>query len=227
MPQRHSFGRTLGCRHCQTDGDERRTPEQAAQHAAGLVSRRLSGCGLAGRYTNATLDNFKAETLMQRQVLKACRQFAEGDEHASGRGLWLLGPVGTGKTHLLCAMARHLQMERCIHARVRTPRAIVSELRACWAKDAERKEADVLASLTEELDVLMLDEAGLGFGSESELLQLFEVIDARYSLRLPTCLASNLSAVDLKSALGDRIFDRLREGARVLQLDWASHRGQL
>lgn len=226
MRQRMHFGRLLGCRHCEIDRKEWRSPEAAQVHAAALLSRQMDSVGLVGRYRRATLDNFKATTLAQRQVLKVCRQFAESDDYADGRSVWLLGSVGTGKTHLLCGIARHLQFERCVDSMVTTPRGIVRELRACWAKDAERKEADVIAMLTEDLDVLLLDEAGLGFGSDAELVQLFEVIDARYALGKPTVLASNLNATDLKAALGDRIFDRLREGAQVLALEWPSHRGQ-
>lgn len=219
------FGEVPGCPHCDGDKRARRTPEEVAMRAEGLAMARLGACGLRGRYEHATLDNFTATTLPQRAVLKACRAYANTAHAGSGGGLMLLGPVGTGKTHLLAAMARHLRLERAVTAKVTTAREIVRELRACWAKGAEETEADVVDSLSSRLDVLLLDEAGMGFGSDAELTQLFEVIDARYALGNPTVLASNLAAPALKAALGDRIFDRLREGAQVLTLDWPSYRG--
>jgi DNA replication protein DnaC len=193
--------------------------------AEGLAIVRLRSCGLRGRYVNATLDNFTATTPAQRAVLKTCRSYADRADAENGAGLMLLGTVGTGKTHLLSGMARHMRLERCVRAMVCTPRDIVRELRSCWAKGAEKDEADIIEELSSGLDVLLLDEAGMGFGSDAELLQLFEVVDARYAAGRPTALASNLTPPELKSALGDRIFDRLREGAQVLALEWPSHRG--
>jgi DNA replication protein DnaC len=219
------FGLVDECRDCGSDKHHRRTPEEVANRAEGLAWARLRGCGIQGRYEKATLDSFTATTLAQRAVLKACRAYADTAQAGAGGGLMLLGPVGTGKTHLLAAMARHMRFERDVTAKVSTPREIVRELRACWAKDAEKTEADLIDSYSRCLDVLMLDEAGMGFGSDAELTQLFEVIDARYALGNPTVVASNLAAPAMKDALGDRIFDRLREGAQVLTLNWPSHRG--
>lgn len=219
------FGRIEGCVPCGGDMAKGRSPQEAATRAEGLAIVRLAQCGLRGRYLDTTLDNYVATTPAQRAVLKACRAYADTVRAGAGGGLMLLGTVGTGKSHLLAAMARHMRVERAVTAKVTAPRDIVRELRGCWAKDAEKTEADVVDDLSRRLDVLLLDEAGMGFGSDAELVQLFEVVDARYSLGNPTVLASNLAAPALKAALGDRIFDRLREGAQVLALDWPSHRG--
>lgn len=219
------YGRPTGCWPCEDDKREQRPPEEVAMRAEGLAIVGMRKSGLQGRYERATLDNFTASTLMQRSVLKACRAYAGTADFGTAAGLMLLGPVGTGKTHLLAAMARHMRLERAVTAKLTTAREIVRDLRACWAKDAEHTEVDVLYGLTHGLDVLLLDEAGMGFGTDAELVQLFEVIDTRYALGNPTVVASNLAAPALKAALGDRIFDRLREGAQVLTLDWPSHRG--
>jgi DNA replication protein DnaC len=219
------FGRAAACPDCGHSVREGHTPEQAAHRAEGLAIARLGACGIRGRYVGATLDSFTATTLAQRAVLKSCRAYADTVQAGAGGGLMLLGPVGTGKTHLLAAMARHMRFERAVTAKVITPREIVRELRACWSKDAEKTEEDVISGYSRHLDVLLLDEAGMGFGSDAELTQLFEVIDARYALGNPTVVASNLALPEMKHALGDRIFDRLREGAQVLTLVWPSHRG--
>lgn len=223
--ERMVFGRIEGCIPCSGDMAKGRSPGEAAARADGLAIARLAHCGLRGRYLDVTLDNFTATTPAQRAVLKACRGYANTACEGSRGGLMLLGTVGTGKSHLLAAMARHLRVERAVTAKVTTPRDIVRELRACWAKGAEKTEEDVIDDLSRRLDVLLLDEAGMGFGSDAELVQLFEVVDARYALGNPTVLASNLAAPALKAALGDRIFDRLREGAQVLVMNWPSHRG--
>jgi DNA replication protein DnaC len=73
--------------------------------------------------------------------------------------------------------------------------------------------------------LLVIDEIGVGFGSEAEQVQLFDIIDARYKHRRPTILLSNLPAKDLKTALGERAYDRLREGSQILVCQWGSYRG--
>lgn len=74
--------------------------------------------------------------------------------------------------------------------------------------------------------LLVMDEVGVGFGSEGELVQLFDVLDMRYRMELPTVVLSNLNAGQLKQVLGERIFDRLREGASVKPCNWASYRAE-
>lgn len=72
----------------------------------------------------------------------------------------------------------------------------------------------------------MLDDVGAGHGSEAELVQLLEIVDLRYRLEKPTVVLSNLVATALKPALGDRLYDRLREGATIKACNWASMRGE-
>lgn len=219
-------GAMLGCISCDADKRNGRNSEEAAEFAAERHENRLDKCGLFGRYRLATFDTYAATTAAQGVVLAACRRFAETVEKEDGGGLMLLGPCGIGKTHLLAAMARHLQFERLVSARVWTPRAIVRRMRECWAKGAKETEAEVVDDLAQDLGVMLLDELGVGFGTEAELTQLYEVIDARYSLNRPIVVASNLNLPALKAAMGDRIFDRLREGSNVLAMDWPSFRGR-
>lgn len=73
--------------------------------------------------------------------------------------------------------------------------------------------------------LLVVDEIGVGMGSEAELVQLFDVIDRRYQLANPLVLVSNLPVPDLRAALGDRLHDRVRENSTVVPCNWASHRG--
>lgn len=221
---RIEFGQPAGCRHCRADLSARRSAEEAAAWAAEMRETRMDDIGLAGRYRVATFDSYHPTTDSQKAALEACRGFAEGIDGCAVP--WLLGPCGLGKTHLLAAIAHHVEFERAGCARLTTPRAIVRRLRGTWAKGAAETEDDVICDIAHDPDVLLLDEAGLGFGSNAELVQLADVIGERYDNEKPIVLASNLSAPDLRVALGDRIFDRLREGARALVLDGPSYRGQ-
>ena len=75
-------------------------------------------------------------------------------------------------------------------------------------------------------DLLILDEVGVQFGSETEKMILFEIINGRYEQLKPTIVISNLADA-LTDYLGERVVDRLREGGgRMLIFDWPSYRRQ-
>ena len=98
------------------------------------------------------------------------------------------------------------------------------EIRATWRRESQETEEAAIDRFAN-AGLLLLDEVGVGFGSDAELTQLYDVLDVRYQRCLPTALASNLGPAELRAALGERLFDRLRENAEVLVCDWPSHRG--
>ena len=213
------------CPGCREDQDRRHEERDRAEKAARQAERQrqwLDESGLIGRFREATFSTFVAGNAKQAAVLKACQSYVETLE-AAWRPLWLIGPPGTGKTHLGAAMVHACIAVRQHDAWITTPREIVRDLRATWRRDSDATE-DGLIRAFGAVPLLVLDEVGVGFGTDGELTQLFEVIDRRYQMRRPTVLISNLAAKDLRAVIGDRIFDRMREAAQVLVCDWPSHR---
>ena len=199
--------------------------QQADRARAELHASLLRDSGVFGRFRAATFDTFVAKTLEQRKVLQACQDFAATATKDTGAGLFLIGPPGTGKSHMCAAIVRDYIERHLQPAGVTTTRELIRELRATWRREAEYREDEVIRKYGADLHILALDEAGATVGSDSEQVQLLDIIDLRYRLRRPTIVASNLPLPDLKIALGERAFDRLREGAKVLACTWPSHRG--
>ena len=71
----------------------------------------------------------------------------------------------------------------------------------------------------------MLDEIGIQFGSDTERMYLFEVVNRRYENALPTVLISNLDRDKFRDEVGERVIDRLREdGGRMIAFSGESFR---
>jgi len=200
---------------------------EQARLAAEQARRRQQqrdDAGLPARFENASLDNFEARSDEQQAALAACRELVAALQgQAPAPNLLLLGHPGTGKTHLACALINALLPAQRVRRR-QLPQ-IIRELRASWQDRQAPGEAEVIR-LYGRLDLLIVEEIGLGSGTEAELNALFEIMDERYEARLPTVLTSNFGLARVREVLGERITDRLREDRHhVLALSGSSWRG--
>ena len=145
-----------------------------------------------------------------------------------GRGAYLSGPVGTGKTHALMAAARLLASHgsRC---RVWTLQALLDAEQASFASNGGDGYSLVADACRK--PVLMLDELGEGKPTEWAVSQLYAVVDSRYQAGLPLLCASNLTLPQLGRRLsaggetaGARIVSRLYEMCEQLSVDGEDRR---
>jgi DNA replication protein DnaC len=109
---------------------------------------------------------------------------------------------------------------------------LIRTVRQSWSKSAAKTETQILDEICG-VDLLILDEVGVQYGSDSEQITIFEIINRRYNDCKPMIVLSNLglTAEDgkktLRDYLGDRAFDRLREGGgKAIRFSWGSFRGQ-
>lgn len=204
--------------------------EQRADEAERVARRLRASFGRAcipKRFENKTFDTYFADTDAKRRALLTCREYAEKFEAnaESGPSLILCGRPGTGKTHLACAIADFLirNGRSAVFSRVFDA---VRTIKATWARGSEMTETEAIRSFINP-DLLILDEVGVQFGSEAEMLLLFEIINGRYEAVKPTIILSNLPVGELKNFIGERVMDRLREGGgKYVAFDWDSFRAQ-
>lgn len=230
---RNAFGsRWTTCPSCAAEAkaaeDERRAAREKAEDARRWQKRLGHSC-IPDRFRAKTLENYAAENGGQRRALKFARAFADNfdaDALASGRGALFVGKPGTGKTHLACGIA--LQIMRVGRTVLfSTVMRAIRRIKDTWARGSSESETEAIAALTDP-DLLILDEIGLQFGSETEQRILFDVMNCRYERRLPTLFLSNLDVDGVRAFLGERVFDRAREdGCEVVVFDWESHRGKV
>lgn len=221
------------CTECAREADEARMQadkvkfaQQEADRRNEFRNKRVNVSGLPARFIKKTFSDYVATTPEQVSALSVAKEYAENrNDLGNGRGMIITGTVGVGKTHIAAAIINEIiKPDNSTTAIYTTARDMIRHIRSAW-RNPELDELEVIEHYSE-ASMLIIDEVGVQFGSDSELVQLFEVIDKRYGEQLPTVMISNLRIEELSALLGDRIIDRMREDNGVaIQLDWASNRG--
>lgn len=221
------WARCPACREADEQAVKAEAERTAAAARAASIERALKLANIPKRFTGRTFDTFIANGQQQSAALTTCRSYAEdfGDAMRSGGSLVLSGAPGTGKSHLAASVmlrvmadGRTVQYVTCMD--------MIRLVRSTWRKDSDRTEDDVLRELGETLDLLVIDEIGVQYGTEGEQTVVFDVLDRRYREMRPTILISNAGREQFKAYVGDRVYDRLREVAKWVPFDWDSFRPQ-
>lgn len=215
------------CPKCAEIEQQEREAKEAEQERLANEKRLLSRKQLAGlraRHLNSTFENYKAATQQQQAALSKVKGFSSTILNGGHGNLVLAGKVGTGKTHLSAAMVNAF-IERGKGAILIKMPELMRGIKSSWVKDSDLSESDIINEMSF-TPLLVLDEIGVQYGSDTEKLVISEIIDNRYQEMLPTVLVSNLDVAGIKACIGERCYDRLREdGGTVVGFDWESFRG--
>lgn len=154
------------------------------------------------------LEHFSGEVVTQ------AREWLSGADTKRG-SLLILGPVGTGKTHLACAIGNVLLAKR-VPVRVVEARHVLRDFRKAW--DApDGRESEVWNRYIEPR-VLVLDDVGAGRASDADKDRVSELLCDRYADAKPTIVVSNLDQKAFRAEVGDRAYSRLRHDGTLIRL---------
>ena len=187
---------------------------------------KIESYGVALRNINHDIRDIKARNEAQQQAIDKALSIGKAITEGGNAGnLILCGSVGTGKTLISGSLVSALVRDGH-YAKIRTVSNIVRTLKGAWRRDCEYTEQQVIDDMVS-LDLLVIDEIGVQFGSDTEKMFIFEIIDGRYNKMKPTILISNLAVDGIKELIGERCIDRLREdGGKVIAFDYESQRGK-
>lgn len=183
--------------------EQQKLIEQDEQYYKTLLQNSLLG----ELYQNVKFENTDLE--VDESFIKAfntCKKYVENYERVlkDGKGLYLYGTSGSGKTHLMACMVNYLlkKQKACL---ITNLYEISKEIRKTF-NGGGMSESDFLNRLTN-IPFLFIDDIGterLQVNGEDTFIQerLYDVINTRYLKMKPTIFSSNLNLVDLIAQKG-------------------------
>ncbi len=176
---------------------------RAAQNNRRQLDLLMSQAGLVDRYAGRTLSGFITEGADQ-SIIVASEKAYNFVEHfdkafATGKGLYLTGSFGTGKTHLAAGIA----LEICKKMKPVVMLSMVellARLRSSYSPDDTNSEMSLMNVFTQ-VDLLVIDDLGKESPSEWTLEKLYQIINARYELKKPIIVTTNYKDQELIARL--------------------------
>jgi len=142
-----------------------------------------------------------------RTIIAYCRNIDKNLD--AGKGLWLQGDPGTGKTTAAMVVSKSaLQAGRTV-AIYSMPR-LLAEIRSTFDANTKNSYEQLFAKLTA-VDLLHIDDVGAEQQTEWVLEQLYAIVNARYEDGLAILVTTNLDADKLRDQIGDRTVSRLSQ----------------
>ncbi len=184
------------------------------QLLAGRKARQLSAV-IPRRYRDAAFDR-PPVTDIDPAVVSAARRFANSiDRHLdAGHGLWLMGPVGTGKTTLAMLVSKAALAAGRTVAIYSLPE-LLRKIRQTFDNGSHD---DLFERLTS-VDLLHIDDIGAEQTTPWVLEELYSIVNARYEDERSIVITTNiLDREALCEQITERTVSRLTEMCDELPL---------
>jgi DNA replication protein DnaC len=239
------------CPHCGGTGWKQVTvagkPNQVARcecRNETRAARLMKAAHIPTRYEHCTLADFETDFSGAHRSLPAARlaagRFVE-EYPLEKTGLLLIGPIGTGKTHLAVGIVQELIRGKGVPCRFCDYRELLKEIQNSYNPSVQTTELEILRPIFD-AEVLVLDELGAVKPTEWVWDTVSHILNSRYNDKKTTIITTNFenlppgefqargrTASDSAriaargETLGDRITERMRsrlhEMCKVVQLD--------
>ncbi len=191
----------------------------------------LGKSGIKKRYLSRTIDSFSVTAENKKSFEVATDYIKNFREYfTQGKGLYLEGPCGTGKTHLAIAIALAI-INTGVPVICKTSIDILGDIKRCYERNSEVTEEEVLEAY-KTVDLLIIDDLGKEQVTEWSVPVLYSILNERYEALLPTIITTNYNTTALAeklSAKGDAetataIISRFVESSKRVTMSWADYR---
>ena len=161
------------------------------------------------RFVGKTFDNYRTWSNEQREIVAHLR---------TGKSAIIFGGNGVGKTHLAFAAIR-TQIELGISSQYILAFDFFTEVKRSFRDDS----TDSILKRYAAVGYLVIDEVDKAFGSQTEFVYLYSLINERYNRMLPTVLITNADEAELVSVIGSSTLSRVAGDGAIIELkgqDW-------
>lgn len=202
--------------------------------------RLMKQSRIPSRYEHCEFDSYHPELgglgrEKREQALATAKRFVT-EYPLEKTGLMLIGPIGTGKTHLAVSMLRELILRKGIPGLFYDYRELLKQVQNSYNHSVQVTEMEVLRPVFE-TEVLVLDELGAVKPTEWVWDTVSHILNTRYNDKLTTIITTNFAdqapaataGRDLtaraarEETLGDRIGERMRsrlhEMCRIVHIE--------
>lgn len=135
----------------------------------------------------------------------------------------VIGPRGTGKTHMVCCLVR----EVCTSGQSAIYMDAMDYLLAVRSTYGGKGEEKQVENDHATVDLLVLDEMQERGETAWEDRMLTRLVNKRYAANKITILLSNQDRATFSERVGESIASRIEDGGGVIVCDWQSVRGRL
>jgi DNA replication protein DnaC len=186
------------------------------------VGSLVEKSGLSKRLKSYTFSNFKPYVSPEaaRAVERVEEYLGSWEENKEeGKGLYLCGGVGTGKTHLAVAVLNEVVRKKRVPSLFVTVPELLDNLREAYNKPG--RNLDEWMDAVQNADFLILDDLGSERVTDWVRERIFVIVNHRYRESLPTIFTSNTGPKDLAQQLGERTASRI-----IAMCDWIALEGE-
>jgi len=174
---------------------------------------RLEKSGLGDFFKEKTFENYITPVDNLVMIKDACVNYVNSYSQIqfnACNGLLLCGNVGSGKTHLACAVINRL-MESGFQCEYFDYRENMTMLKQCVLNQEKyEKKMDKVKTVK----ILLVDDLFKGKITDSDVNIMYEIINARYQRKLATIITTEKDPeqlLDIDSAVGSRIIEMTRD----------------
>ena len=191
-----NFGKPVPCECKEAERKERRR----------LQLRDMSNLDA---FRNHSFKTFNPRVPGVQEAYQVCLEYAQNPDG----WLLLIGPNGCGKTHLAAAIA-NASLDRGSVVLFSVVPDLLDHLRAAFAPTATEVYDQLFAKMRE-AEVLVLDDLGSQQSSSWANEKLFQLLNYRYNMGMPTVITANPKGIQ---GIDERIRSRLSDTSLVTAL---------
>lgn len=177
---------------------------------------------------DADFQNYEPQTEKQKIAFYETSKYAMDFSKDNPHNLLLVGPYGTGKSHLAVSCAKTVMNAGYTAVFVRTEK-MLSKIKSTYNKGSDTTEEELINMLTN-VDLLILDDLGSESRSENKDQEkdtwatgkLCDILEDRQGKH--TIFTTNYGSTALKERLNIRVFERVINKTKPIIFDGESMR---